>query len=245
MLLHEISKKVTSADTYLGYHDTLSPKVWDNDTLKPEVLAALRKIAAAFIKTLGANQDQVHDIIITGSLCNYNYTRYSDIDLHVILDYSKICDDCKSFSLDDCMKAKKSLWNEQHDITVYGFDVELYAQDVNETITGNAGVFSIIDNDWVQRPTKETEVVYNDADIMNKAKHIMYDIDDIVDNQTDNSSDVEKLKLKIKNMRKAGLERAGELSVENLAFKVLRNSGYIEKLHTYATKAVDDSLSLE
>lgn len=243
MLLHEISKK---ASTYLGYHDTLSNKIWDGDQLKPEVYDALVRIAKEFILTLKvSDSQQIVDVIITGSLCNYNYTKYSDIDLHIILDYSELCDDCQSFDLDDCMKAKKSLWNERHDITIYGRDVELYAQDKSETITGNAGIYSIKNKAWVQRPTKEEAIDYGDRAIMDKAKHVMYEIDAFVDEQSDDKEGIEKLKDKIKNMRKAGLERAGEFSIENLAFKVLRNSGYIEKLHDYALDAVDDSLSLE
>jgi len=244
MLLHEIAKKASSTE-YLDYHKTLSPKIWDGDTLKPEVLDALRKIAKEFCATLLVNPSQIYDIIITGSLCNYNYTKFSDIDLHVILDYEAVCDDCQTFNLDDCMKAKKSLWNERHDITIYGMDVELYVQDKAEHITGNAGVYSIIRNEWKQRPTKEAKVQYDDKSIMNKAKHIMYEIDDIIDSSGNDKEEIEKLQLKIKNMRKAGLERAGELSVENLAFKVLRNTGYIERLYDYALDIQDDSLSLE
>lgn len=241
MLLREIAQK----NKYLGYHDTLSTKIWDGDQLKPEVYDALVKIAKEFISTLKVSPNQLVDIIITGSLCNYNYTKYSDIDLHIILDYSKMCDDCRTFDIDDCMKAKKSLWNERHDITIYGLDVELYAQDKKETITGNAGVYSLTSKDWLQRPTKEAEVDYGNKMIMDKAKHIMYEIDSITSDHSDDHDAIEKLKTKIKNMRKAGLERSGEFSIENLAFKVLRNSGYIEQLHDYALKIKDDSLSLE
>jgi predicted nucleotidyltransferase len=243
MLLFEISQKAT--DKYLDYHKTLCTEFWDGDVLKPEVRDALKRIANEFITTLLVQPEQIVDVILTGSLCNYNYTRYSDIDLHIILDYDIICDNCHSFDLDDCMKAKKSLWNERHDITVYERDVEVYVQDKTEHITGNAGIYSIDRNDWVRRPSKSEDVEYDDNMIMDKVKHIMYTIDSFVDTHSDDSEEIEKLKLKIKNMRKAGLERAGELSVENLAFKILRNAGYIERLHDYALKMKDESLSLE
>lgn len=242
MLLREIAAKTE----YLDYHDTLSPKIWDGDQLKSEVHDALVKIAKEFISTLKVSSNQqIVDVIITGSLCNYNYTKYSDIDLHIVLDYSEMCDDCQTFDIDDCMKAKKSLWNERHDITIYGLDVELYAQDKKETITGNAGVYSLIKKDWLQRPVKESKVDYGNKMIMDKAKHIMYEIDSLIDDSSNNEEAIEKLKTKIKNMRKAGLERSGEFSIENLAFKILRNSGYIERLHDYALDIKDDSLSLE
>lgn len=243
MFLHEISKK---ASTYLGYHDTLSNKIWDGDQLKSEVYDALVRIAREFIKTLKiSDNQQIIDVVITGSLCNYNYTKYSDIDLHIVLDYSELCDDCQSFDIDDCMKAKKALWNERHDITIYGRDVELYAQDKSEHITGNAGIYSLKNKTWNQRPTKEEEIDYGDTAIMDKAKHTMYEIDAIIDEKSNDKESIEKLKEKIRSMRKAGLERAGEFSIENLAFKVLRNSGYIKRLYDYSIKAENDSLSLE
>lgn len=241
MLLFEVS----GSNKMLDYHETLSPKIWDGQELKREVLTALRRIAKEFIETLGVAPESVVDVIITGSLCNYNYTKYSDIDLHVVLDYSQICDDCEGFSLDDCMKAKKSLWNDRHDITIYGIDVELYVQDKNAKITGNAGVFSVAKNTWLRVPKKLKSVDYDERLVQSKAKHIMAEIDSIIDDKVDDDQTIKKIQDKIKNMRKSGLERAGEFSIENLVFKILRNSGYIEKLYDYQLKMKDEDLSLK
>jgi len=46
-------------------------------------------------------------------------------------------------------------------------------------------------------------------------------------------------------MRGEGLAREGEFSVENLAFKVLRNMGYLDKIRQAAKDAEDDELTLE
>lgn len=242
MLLSELAK---SKEFVLKYNDTLSSKLWNaDDTLKSDVLSAIRRIADEFIKTLEVIPESIQDIIITGSMCNYNYTKYSDIDLHIVLDYSQLCDGCIAFSIADCMNAKKSLWNERHDITIYDMDVELYAQDVDDKITGNAGVFSIKNNKWLKHPVKETDIDYDGRLVMDKAKHIMSEIDDIVDAKINNLDTIKALKTKIQNMRKAGLERYGEFSMENLVFKVLRNGGYLEKLSKHTIEATDDELSL-
>ena len=47
------------------------------------------------------------------------------------------------------------------------------------------------------------------------------------------------LKEKIHKMRKEGLQKGGEFSVGNLAFKKLRNDGYIEKLINVISEAYD------
>ena len=46
-------------------------------------------------------------------------------------------------------------------------------------------------------------------------------------------------------MRQSGLDREGEYSFENIAFKVLRRSGYLDKLTTIETRAYDNSLTLD
>jgi hypothetical protein len=55
----------------------------------------------------------------------------------------------------------------------------------------------------------------------------------------------DKIKQKIKKMRKTGLETIGAYSVENLAFKVLRRNDYLEKLSKAKRKAYDKMLSLK
>ncbi len=68
-----------------------------------------------------------------------------------------------------------------------------------------------------------------------------------IDALAKSSFDVDKvntLKEKIKKMRKAGLDKKGEYSVENLAFKVLRNNGYLEKLGELKIDAVNKEYSV-
>lgn len=239
MLLFEISK-----NKMIEYHDSLSKKIWEGYELKKEVLSALIKIADAFCDTLDVPNESIVDIIITGSLCNYNYTKYSDIDLHVVLDYSLICDNCVAFNLQDCMDAKKALWNTNHEITIYGIDVELYVQDVKDKITGNAGIFSIMQNKWIKFPEKLSALDYDKKLVDSKARMIMAEIDRLIEDRVTDQSEINKISQKIKNMRKSGLEVGGEFSIENLVFKVLRNSGYLEKLHDYKIHAKDMDLSI-
>jgi hypothetical protein len=54
----------------------------------------------------------------------------------------------------------------------------------------------------------------------------------------------ENLKNKLKNMRGAAIQKGGEFSMENLAFKELRNRGYLDKMSKYEKSLQDKSLSL-
>jgi len=46
-------------------------------------------------------------------------------------------------------------------------------------------------------------------------------------------------------MRRAGLDRAGEWSVENIVFKILRNLGLIDQITEKIRELEDEELSLE
>ena len=63
-------------------------------------------------------------------------------------------------------------------------------------------------------------------------------IDEVIDNLDDKSMEsgvdsINKIKDKLKKYRTAGLEKGGEMSDENLVFKVLRRNGYMQKLFDF------------
>ena len=87
---------------------TLNPKLWDGDELHPSLRLGLLKIARTFYKFLEIDVP-VLDIILIGSSANYNWTKYSDIDLHVVINYLEVGDNLHL--VNNYMHAKKSVWN--------------------------------------------------------------------------------------------------------------------------------------
>lgn len=241
-----------SVDTKIDYHNTLNSKLWDtpgdpgNAQIKSDVRQSLMNIANEFIEFLEIPKEDVKDIIITGSNASFNYAEgLSDIDLHLIVDFSKntLCSNCKSEFINSCFQAKKTVWNSTHDITVKDQPVELYVQDVSEPHIAS-GVWSLMNNKWLITP-KYIHPTYDTTAVKIKAAELMTQIDDLISSQSDDVKGFEKLKEKIRNMRQAGLHSGGEFSIENLAFKTLRNNGYLEKLSSYLVKIKDKSLSLD
>lgn len=228
----------------ISYHSTLNPAVWDlideQYVLKPEVRKRLLEIANIFITFLNIPKLHIEDIVLTGSNANYNWTKFSDFDIHLIVDYDKVANVDIATEL---FNAKKSLWNEVHDITIRGHDVELYVEDTDNPPVSQ-GVFSILHNQWIKVPKYHKPKI--DVDAVNaKVVAIMREIDNVVDIDTDDVEIYNKLTDKIKKMRKSGLAKEGEYSVENLAFKILRNEGYLAKLWDAKTKALNRKLTLE
>ena len=202
----------------------------------------LLSISDKFIDFLGVDFF-IHDIVLTGSLANYNWSEFSDIDLHIIIDYEESGHNIEL--LKEFFKAKKNVWNSVHDIKIKDYEVELYVQDIKEKHI-SSGVYSILNNKWIIEPQKEKKKI-DDRLILNKGEEYAGLIDDLIEKNEkgiDVSSDVEEIKKKIKRFRQSGLDEGGEYSYENLTFKLLRRNGYIEKLLNLKNEVVNSKLSV-
>jgi len=226
--------------------DRLSPDIWEDDDFpKPEVKENLKTIAEDFLDGLDVKKSLIDDIIITGSGANYNWSKFSDVDLHVLLDFSKI--DENTDLVKQMFDKARMEWNRLHKIMFGRHEVEIYAQDTNEPHV-SSGVYSVLDDKWVTKPNK-LQITLQKDDIKKKGASLMDEIDAIEKSAATEPGkaydSIISLKKKIQRMRKCGLEKGGEFSVENLAFKVLRRNGYLEKLNKMKTDAYDKLLSLE
>ena len=187
-------------------------------------------------------QADVDDIILTGSLSNYNWSeKYSDYDLHILIDFSQVNESVELVK--KYADSVKKIWNDEHDIKIKGYEVEVYIQDVSEPHT-STGVFSLLNNKWKVKPER-VEFEPDENMIEEKGKSVMMLVDDLEEEVDEDKyeSFVEKLQKvwdKVKNYRKSGLEsEGGELSLGNLVFKFLRRNGYIEKIMKLKKKSYD------
>lgn len=230
MRLREVNKRAE----FVTVNRKLNPKIWQGDQLDQEVKSKLIEIARAFEEFVGIDLDII-DYTITGSNANYTWTQYSDLDLHLIIPGTPSDEERELFN------AKKALWGEQHNITIKGLPVECYIQGEDEP-HHSTGVYSIANDKWILEP-KKVKPDIDDAAVEAKKDSVMHDIEIAM-----LSKDLMKLRIvkeKLTKMRKAGLERAGEWSVENVVFKILRNLGIIDQLSEKIRELEDQELSLE
>ena len=243
----DILKEIVEPDVVdvssIQMHDTLNPLIWESDdTMKSEIRKTLLLNAKRFIEFCDAENLKFNDIILTGSLANFNYNENSDLDVHVILDFNQISEN-KQF-VGDFFKLKKQLWAEKLPIQVKGHDVEMYFQDSAEP-HHSSGTFSLMKNEWIRKPTKKI-INIDTADVQLKAADLMNAIEDLENNvnQKDFLKKYENFKNKIKKYRQSGLDKSGEFSVENLVFKVLRNTGYLGRMVELKNDYLTKELSL-
>ena len=234
--------------TSFQVQEELNPKIWDDSLKKmsPKVRSRLLQIAYEFIEFLKVDI-VVSDVIMTGSLSNYNWSKFSDVDLHILVDFNQFSK-TELPLYEELFQLKKTIYNDKHDISIYGYEVELYVQNEIEAHF-SSGVYSVLFDKWENKPKKENIKIDLEL-IKNKSKQWMDIIDGVIENVKDESIDeakqiIDKYKKKLKKYRTCGLEEGGEYSDENLVFKVLRRNGYIEKLYQYEDNYIDKKLSLK
>lgn len=233
--------------------DTLNKDIWSANGIRPRIRWRLLQIAEDFWDSVEIKFTEPIDVIITGSIANYNWSSFSDIDLHLVVDFTKI-DERKDF-IKSFMDAKKNIWNDMHDeLTLAGFNVELYVQDLSDTIDAT-GIYSLYKNKWLRKPSRSVFLTkdVDDDDVRKMAANLINSIDELedqylsemdVDDLQNISVRVNELYDKIRDIRKKYLDKDGEFSLGDKVYKVLRRSGYLEKLIDLKAKTYDKMMSL-
>lgn len=232
----------------------LNSKIWINGLINSRVRLRLLDIADDFIDTLEVDWAEPKDIVLTGSLANFNWSNYSDFDLHIVYDFNEI-DERKEF-VKDYFNAKKNEWNDLHDnLKIYGFPVEIYVEDSAELHVSSA-LYSLEKNSWIKRPEKnKIKAIKLDKflikDKVRKYAKIILKLKSDIDNETDEVK-LEKLAKKVKIVfdrlkkgRQEGLKKSGEMSPFNICYKALRRLGFLDILFDLKANTYDKINSIK
>ncbi|MBO6254170.1 MAG: hypothetical protein J6O49_11035 [Bacteroidaceae bacterium] len=257
VIKENIEPEVASSEVDLSSfkkRDTLPPKIWKNEeTLDSRVRLKLLDIADDFWEYVNLSWVEPKGIIITGSICNFNWSKFSDIDLHIIADFKEI--DEKTEFVKQYLDSKKNEWNNEHEgLKIMGFPVELYVQDVDDSLEAG-GIYDLEENTWVRKPNPHSikSIGLNKFSIKDKAAEIMTIIDDMYDKLSTTTDDHEVDQIgedahylwdKVKDLRKKSLNKNGESGSGNIVYKVLRRTGYLDRLFKLFSRVYDRSNSI-
>jgi len=244
----EVDSSEIDLSSFKKKHE-LVPNIWNPDgKLNSRIRLKLLDIADDFWEYVNLTWVKPSGIILTGSICNFNWSQYSDIDLHLIVDFDEI--DEKTEFVKDYLDSKKNEWNNEHSgLQIMGYPVELYVQNLGEMPESN-GIYDLEENDWVREPNPDDikSIGLNKFSIKEKAAKIMTIIDDMYDvlASTDDSHKIEQmgddasyLWKKVKEMRKSSLEKNGESGSGNIVYKILRRTGYLDRLFKLSNVVYD------
>jgi hypothetical protein len=226
---------VTEFIQAVHYNKELNPKLWSNNILRREVRTKLLNIAQDFVKFIALPNINLKDVTVSGSNASYGYGEHSDLDLHLVVTMPD------TPHIRELFDAKKNNYNYNHKIKIQGIDVEVYVQDEAQP-HHSAGIYSVLDNMWLSKPTHTVPKI-SDREVRLKARGYSSMVNKAL--KADDLNTVRSIMDDLKRLRKTGLDVGGEFSVENLAYKLLRSRGQIDKLHRHLQKLKDAQLSLE
>ena len=226
-------------------HPELEPHIFRGDVMKPKIRKRLLKIVEDFLDGLKIEVSPL-DIRLTGSLANFNWSKYSDIDLHIIVDFTQLGENeelVKAY-----FNAARMNWNNKHDIKVHGYEVEIYVEDAHEEHVAS-GLYSLTDQQWLQEPDP-AQVEIDHATAHKKSDDILSQINLIerfaLQKPKSAKKSIDRLKAKIRRLRRAGLKsEKAEFSAENIAFKILRREGALDRLEDMKNNVYDVLMSME
>ena len=223
----------------LELHDYLNPALWTKDgELLPEVEDRLNKIVAKFQSGCLLPLDIV-DVHLVGSNASFNYNRYSDLDVHIIVNFELV--DCDKEILVAAYNLQKAKFNTEYDISIRGVNIEMYIEDIN-SMTASNGIYSLYEKRWIKKPVKkpypELGLRFNDT-----VKNLSSKIQRVLDNF--DGVQITKMINMLYMMRKNGLATGGEMSVGNLIFKEIRNLGLLDDLKSKLKEVQSKELTLE
>lgn len=227
--------------------DEFDQRVWPKeDAINPFIKDRLLQIAKNFFSKLDVDDVEIIDIVLTGSLANYNWSKYSDLDVHIIIDFDDV--DANTELVRDYFQSKKSIWNNNHAIKLLGYEVEIYVENEGDPHT-STGVYSLLQDKWLVKPYKAKPKI-DWAGVYKKAAFIADQIDKVSETFDKGKyrkayKMAENLKEKIRKFRKCGLDTGGQYSSENLAFKLLRRSDYLGTISSLKIVAYDRMMSMK
>jgi hypothetical protein len=222
------------------YNDTLCPELWDNcSKLDPQVRLNLLQLAYDFYKKTKLPAPII-DIYLMGSGANYNWTPDSDVDVHVIVDFNKF-----QMPLETVKKTAKTAgaqWNEEHEVLIKGHKVEMNIQNAAEQKSYVTGIFSLTKNQWVRQPSPR-RLQIDKPTVQAKYDGMRKYIEGVI--RTGNREEMKKAKEYIDAFRQYGLDHYGELSYENIVYKILRSKGLIKHLKDCITAIYDQEMTVK
>jgi predicted nucleotidyltransferase len=235
-------------------NNELNSLLFNNDKLLPEVKEKLENITDNFIELLKENEIKVKlkDILVVGSNASYNYSKDSDIDLHIIVDGSMYEDKEKNELLDKIYNAYKTIWNSKYDVNINEIPVELYVE-LDNTGTKSNGIYSVKKDKWIKKPIQkdipEIDYAKLNEEVKNwenKYKKVLVVID-FFNNKKEYQKSIDKIDEYINNiydLRQLSMKTDGEYGLGNLIFKEIRNNNYLNILKKIKTNITNKKLSI-
>lgn len=222
------------------YNHTLCPDLWDvNQHLDPTIRTRLLQLANDFYEKTEFVAPII-DIYLMGSIAAYNWTPESDIDIHIIIDFNQLQMPTETAS--KIVKTVGASWNIEHNVTIKTHKVEINIQNVKEEKPHVSGIYSLTKDAWIRKPILQRFYI-DPAIVKPKYDGMLNYINSVI--ESGNREKMKSAKKYVDAFRQYGLDTCGELSMENVVFKMLRAKGIIKKLKDAIVATYDRQMTIK
>ena len=223
----------------------LYPPLWASEELLPEARKQLFRIAKWVVEDMAVPDAEMVDATISGSIANFNYSSFSDIDLHIFLNIDTVENPTM---VEAYMGTYSSVWNRNHQIALLGLPVNIFVKNARGE-EFSAGIYSVQHNKWIRKP-KPMSLTVTREEVLAVALPMADTIRSALKKYDQNPAGIpcasfSDLRSDLRIFRKNSLEKDGELGVGNLAYKVLRRAGLVNQLEETFIRCVDRGYSIE
>jgi len=222
----------------------LDPKFFDkDDKLHASIRASLLKIANDVLEGLKDKAPFTPAfIVLTGSLTGLNWDEYSDIDLHIGVDFSEFPKE--EVTLYKSLLAYYSQTFNTKGYSLKGRKVEIYFQDTSEKHEA-PGIYDLVHGLWIKIPDQTPHVLNSKVEkaadeYLNQVEILTFEWDSTPRTREEIENFREKVNTffkQIVEMRKLSLLHDGMYGLGNLVFKELRRNRTLEKLSTLRSES--------
>lgn len=221
------------------YNQSLCPDLWDEyQHLDPRVRVNLLRLAYDFYKKTKFVAPIV-DVWLMGSIANYNWTPESDVDVHILIDFSQLKMPPETAS--KVAKSAGASWNQEHNVMAKNHKVEINIQSVKAEKPYVMGIYSLVKDEWVRKPCQVNPQI-NKSLIQQKYSEMKKCIDAAL--QSEDREKMKEVKDYLDDYRQYGLDHGGELSTENIVYKILRSKGLVKTLKDTITQTYDREMTV-
>ncbi len=226
------------------YQKTLAPKIWDSPTkINPLVRQSLMMIAGEFIRYLGdvvklpISPSDIQDAFVHGSITNYYWDKYSDIDLCIVADLSHLRQMFRDADDTVIVNSLKHSWRRTFRISLYGRSVDLSLVDINDGFDAThkkvGPSYSLVGDCWINTPVRlsaeELHTMRRNARIKKRA--IMRQCHAIL-RQRMLPEYIDTYLVNLQKIRSQSMfaQYAQPITSMTMAFKMVRNTGILRRL---------------
>ena len=226
-------------------HKRLNPQIWDeNNLLKEPVCDLLMLITRSYLDSirelqkLDVDESDVKDVFVYGSCANYFYTRTSDIDVCILIDFESVAKkNPTAVSNAHTFKLYFYNWAMTHRCKIYGRKTDISIEDTKNFFYENryrsGPCFSAMHRKWIFEPIVMSDQEFKKikAQARYVYKQIMHDFRR-VKRAGFTMADAKKLYTDIYASKNATHHAHIDQPVTYmyLAFRKIRNRGIIAKL---------------